>query len=968
MSEAGIVMNSPFLLKRMSNRLDVIEVNVSAQAIKKRKIHLLEWALLAPLSELDDPKPTLEEIGTEFGIDKIEFLEHVAKNLTTLGVLSQDYDNIFDITEMGQKLYRKGEMVSDPRIFNVPIYYEPQSKEWFVGVKNIEAREFVNRFEDSVFDIDQIPLHVPEKLINEHIKSLKLIDKGESVETPTIQELKTKITDVELKVFLQNGGLDLDIIKNPFGEQYNALLKRIFKEQLIVNGGFKQHLKDYEEAASEFTDIPIKQCHSLGDASIYSLTDKNALVNEILTSQPKWLINSNVSAVDNIRKNKIKPEIVVHLTDNSGFDIQINDHESLIIPTSIELFAPRTKSHINSGSIVSNKGIAAVSRVEASGYKIPLYLLEQTEDTTIFENEIYSLFLQAEKNTNEKISVAIGKFILRPDETNFNTILSSIQTRPIKDGKSSKNALKEIARVRNRFVSSNTQMISNAPVYKIILDNLNLPELVDLDMNTIFHCRGLYLEQLKKSAEINSVIKDGTWNSISDAMLDNTDAYHHIKKLENRLSAEKNSVSRELLEQITVILGRFEQNADEYMSKLPKPSTKIEVEGVYAAIDDFNPSIKQKYLRIINEGLEGQISNLESNELFEIYKFLYKHGYQPKEVTLSNLAKKRFEIVNWNLLDPKFSKEIASIKNDFKTFDNIFNIDSLIDEQFPSDVEKASDKDQIQILFNNLVSLRKTGIVKLSDIKKILYQEFDLLRSSINLENIQIGLFLLANMNRVFAKDKLVDMSSDDIWEYVYPYLSSDKNARKKMDGDLKFLGLKEQLQKFDNDVKSGISNSSGENKENKNQEIQLVLDIPPIKKIIIDGSNVARQDYKNGDGSIKQLLQAYDDLINKYGFDEVRIIVGAGLRHTVPDFEELQPYIDKKIAAQAPAGVSDDEFIITIAREKNFLILTNDLYREFRNIDPICEKEIQRRRTAYMIDPDTGSFTLQFPNYGEGN
>nr|HML25505.1 hypothetical protein [Methanomethylovorans sp.] len=109
-------------------------------------------------------------------------------------------------------------------------------------------------------------------------------------------------------------------------------------------------------------------------------------------------------------------------------------------------------------------------------------------------------------------------------------------------------------------------------------------------------------------------------------------------------------------------------------------------------------------------------------------------------------------------------------------------------------------------------------------------------------------------------------------------------------------------------------------------------------------------------------------DLKDKYGFEDVTIIVGAGLRHDVPDFEELQPYIDKKIASQAPAGVSDDKFIIQRAIEKDLMIMTNDLYREFRDLDPMYAKEIQRRRTAYMIDPDTGSFTLQFPNYEEGN
>ena len=94
MSSADTLMRSDFLLKNISSRLDIVKVNIDVQAIKKRKMHLLEWALLAPLSELDDPKPTIKEIGTEFGIEKVEFLEHVSKYLTTLGVLSPVHSGV----------------------------------------------------------------------------------------------------------------------------------------------------------------------------------------------------------------------------------------------------------------------------------------------------------------------------------------------------------------------------------------------------------------------------------------------------------------------------------------------------------------------------------------------------------------------------------------------------------------------------------------------------------------------------------------------------------------------------------------------------------------------------------------------------------------------------------------------------------------------------------------------------------
>lgn len=961
MSKAGTLTGSPFLIKKISNRLDINEVKVSAQAIKKRKIHLLEWALLAPLSELDDPKPTLKEIGSEFGIEKIEFLEHVANNLTGLGVLSQNNGDTYEITEMGQKLYRKGEMVSDPQNISIPIYYEPHSKEWVVGAKNIDAREFVNRHDDTVCEIDKTSITIPDKLINKHVKSLKLLEKGQSIENHSIEEVNTKITDVELKIFLNKKGLDFHITKNPFGEEYNDLLKKILKEQLLIKGGLKQYLEEYEKAASEYSNAPVKQCYDLDGTKLYSLAEKNQTINELLISRPKWMINSNMSSIDHIRKNNIKPDIMVHLNDNSKIEIQATYHNSLIIPNSIELVVPVTQINIGPDSIISNSRVAIVSLIEASGYKIPLYCLEKTKDSSIFENKIYNLFSILKENSSEKLPIAIGIFILRPDENHFNDILVSLNTNSIKDKKSSKNTLKEIEELRGRLSSFNNMIISNAPVYKAILDNLDLNDLVELDISTILHCRELYLQRLKKTTEISTNIEDCTWSSIYERILLNKNSYQHVKELKNKLTGENNEYSADIFEEIEHILDIFEQNVDRYIGMLPRPSRKKEVEEIYEAIDAFNPSIKQNYLKIIYDGLEGQINILESNDVFEIYKFLHKYGYKPKEITLNTLAKKRFESVNWDLLDPKLPKEIKSIKSDFKVFDNVFNIDSLIKGSFPSDVKIVSDKNQIQTLFNNLISLRKSGIIKVPDIKNIIEQEFNLLKNSNDLEKTPIGLFLLANMKRQFGKNKLLDMSLDEIWDYTYPYLSSNTNSWKKIEADLKFLGLKEQLQQFEKQSEHEQLNSAI---EGKNHETQLVLDMPPIKRIIIDGSNVARQDYKNGDGSIKQLLKAYDDLVNKYDFEDVHIIVGAGLRHNVPDFEELQPYIDKKIVAQAPAKASDDKFIIMKAIEKDLLIMTNDKYDEFRDEDPIYAKEIQKRRTTYMIDSDTGSFTLQFPNY----
>ena len=130
-------ISSPFLIKKIDETISLLRVDVSARVIKTRDIHLLEWAIIAPLNELEDTIPSLEEISREFGVEKIEFFKHVAGELTTLGVLEQRSEIDFKITELGKKLCRMGKMVSDPREIKFPVYYEPQSKEWLIGAREI---------------------------------------------------------------------------------------------------------------------------------------------------------------------------------------------------------------------------------------------------------------------------------------------------------------------------------------------------------------------------------------------------------------------------------------------------------------------------------------------------------------------------------------------------------------------------------------------------------------------------------------------------------------------------------------------------------------------------------------------------------------------------------------------------------------------------------------------------------------
>lgn len=146
----------------------------------------------------------------------------------------------------------------------------------------------------------------------------------------------------------------------------------------------------------------------------------------------------------------------------------------------------------------------------------------------------------------------------------------------------------------------------------------------------------------------------------------------------------------------------------------------------------------------------------------------------------------------------------------------------------------------------------------------------------------------------------------------------------------------------------------------------------PPISRIIIDGSNLACYGMPYGSANVTQLSNSYDQLISDYGFEDVKIIIGSGLWRKVnkQDFESLTKRFESErairghgILFQAPAKQNDDTFIIDYAINEDYLILSNDLYRDHLEERPEDSTEIQRRLVKYMVI-DNGLRIVEFPDY----
>jgi hypothetical protein len=105
-----------------------------------------------------------------------------------------------------------------------------------------------------------------------------------------------------------------------------------------------------------------------------------------------------------------------------------------------------------------------------------------------------------------------------------------------------------------------------------------------------------------------------------------------------------------------------------------------------------------------------------------------------------------------------------------------------------------------------------------------------------------------------------------------------------------------------------------------------------PKNSIIIDGSNVAWDNpTPSGKANLDNLLLSINEL-KRNGFVLVAVIVDAALRYQVQDTDRFDKASRNGLFKVLPARVSGDLFILRLAKETGALILTNDLFKEFRS------------------------------------
>ncbi|MEK9716204.1 MAG: hypothetical protein VW394_05535, partial [Candidatus Heimdallarchaeota archaeon] len=82
--------------------------------------------------------------------------------------------------------------------------------------------------------------------------------------------------------------------------------------------------------------------------------------------------------------------------------------------------------------------------------------------------------------------------------------------------------------------------------------------------------------------------------------------------------------------------------------------------------------------------------------------------------------------------------------------------------------------------------------------------------------------------------------------------------------------------------------------------------------------------------------------VMSKNKFEDIIIVVDAALRYQIQDRKQLDKEANEGFIKVLPAKVDADKFILRLSRDTGALILTNDLYKEYRDeFDWIDKKRV---------------------------
>jgi hypothetical protein len=125
-------------------------------------------------------------------------------------------------------------------------------------------------------------------------------------------------------------------------------------------------------------------------------------------------------------------------------------------------------------------------------------------------------------------------------------------------------------------------------------------------------------------------------------------------------------------------------------------------------------------------------------------------------------------------------------------------------------------------------------------------------------------------------------------------------------------------------------------------------------RKVVIDGSNVAYNSHGDAGAipSYNNIMRMVHYLKEK-GFTDISVISDASLRHKVSDKEKFADLKAMVKYEETVVATSADPFLINYVKQHRCLLVTNDLFKEWKLADPWIEKHIDAYALRFRIYPN---------------
>ncbi|MFX0170300.1 MAG: hypothetical protein ACFE9L_00110 [Candidatus Hodarchaeota archaeon] len=955
---------SPFFLQKVDESLTVLKVHVKARVIKTREIYLLEWAIMAPSYELN-PRPTLEEIKHELGITKMDFLMKTAGELQTLGLLELKDESQYQLTESGEKLYQQKKMISDPRNIHFPIFREASSSEWLIGIDKLENTEISETIDETL----SIPSYIPEKIIRNHVGQLKKILKPEEeLLEHEVDDIDQLWVNIKVNLFLTKEGLMIRVSEHPFSNKHNQLLNKILYEQFMRNGLMEKHLTNIRDS-SPYNSTLSTQVHQIEtDVKLFLPTDINKVFNEFFILNEKWMITNIQNSPEIIQHQSKKPQIIVYLTRN-GFNskeikLETIDKNNTFFPSSLQIQIDHSEVQIQDNTILSKEKQAVLTNVEVNGFEIPLFIINKDNTSKNYRIALMNEILN--KMDEHSFERNIAMYYLTPSIETLRSLLLTIPIQIITDGDKAEGLIIEILELQETLDTEVYDLELNKDLINKIFSFYSWEEIIKFDPKRLLLNYEVFLARLDllMKDKLNVRFND-TWNMFHESITEIGDVYKDLHKIKVKFqkALSTNNIVR-IEKDLDHRLNQYLDIVESIVKRIPKPINVHAYEDLFNKLEVFESNrINETFLNVLRDSIKAGSVDFEPIEMLSVQSFLSKNNRIPTNKELKNYASLALRSIDLNFTEKDGIKLIRQITTQVSSIDSDISITKDVLKILPQEVLTNKDQSSIRYLVANLKELHLLFGNDINNYVKKIVKQIEKSLQPQTFSELELWLLFLERVKSVLERSlrsTIIKINTKHIWGRTVPYLEEDSDREKVVRNSLGQLKLGSQLKKWRKEQKK---EKVSHRKDKSNID---VFPNPPIDRIVVDGNNVVKTEKKGDKYSVKKLIELYNELQKKYKFKRIIIFISAALKYDVSDFDDLKPLIKKKIVRETPAGVSDDYFIIQFAIKDNTLILTNNLFRDWKEKYPEMKNEIQKRRVTFMIDPNTQECILGEYFYNE--